>query len=78
VVFKSSAIANRLADDFDTNIGKAAFRLELKKSANGAETIHWHGYVDGAMQTLRHEPYVGFWKRFGFGFMRMLPIESQI
>jgi putative cardiolipin synthase len=78
VVFKSSAIANRLADDFDNNIDKAAFRLELKKSANGAETIYWHGYVDGEMQTLRHEPYVGFWKRFGIGFMRIMPIESQI
>ncbi|MGD9309588.1 MAG: phospholipase D family protein [Desulfosarcina sp.] len=78
VVFKSSAIASRLADGFDNNIDKAAFRLELKKSANGAETIHWHGYVDGNMQTLRHEPYTGFWKRFGIGLMRILPIESQI
>ena len=29
-------------------------------------------------QTFDHEPYTGFWKRFGVGFMRMLPIESQI
>ena len=78
VVFKSSDIATNLADSFDNNIDKAAFRLELKKSENGADTIYWHGYVDGELQTYRHEPYVGFWKRFGIGFMRIFPIESQI
>jgi len=78
VVFESSDIAAHLADSFDNNLDKAAFRLELKQSENDAETIYWHGYVDGELQTLKHEPYVGFWKRFGIGFMRILPIESQI
>jgi putative cardiolipin synthase len=78
VVFKSSAVAGHIAEIFDSNIDEAAFRLELKKSENGAETLYWHGFVDGEMQSLKHEPYTGFWKRFGVGFMRILPIESQI
>jgi hypothetical protein len=24
------------------------------------------------------DPYTGFWRRFGIGFMGMLPIESQL
>jgi putative cardiolipin synthase len=78
VVFKSSTVAGHIAEIFDNNIDEAAFRLELKKSENGAETLYWHGFVDGEMQTLKHEPYTGFWKRFGVGFMQILPIESQI
>ena len=78
VVFKSGTVAGTIAELFDNNIDEAAFRLELRKSDNGAETLYWHGFVDGEMQTLNHEPYTGFWKRFGVGFMRILPIESQI
>jgi len=78
VVFKSDTVAGSISEFFDNNIDEAAFRLELRKSDNGAETLYWHGFVDGEMQTLNHEPYIGFWKRFGVGFMRILPIESQI
>ena len=78
VVLKSTAIAGHLADGFDRQIDKVAFRLELKKSPNGTERLLWHGIVDGEQQTFDHEPYTGFWKRFGVGFMRILPIESQI
>jgi hypothetical protein len=38
----------------------------------------WHGIIDGKNQTLDNDPYTGFWKRVGIGFMRLLPIESQI
>jgi hypothetical protein len=37
-----------------------------------------HGIVDGEQKTLYKDPYTGYWKRFGVGFMRILPIESQI
>jgi putative cardiolipin synthase len=54
-----------------------AFRLELKKE-NGTEKILWHGLVNGKQQTFDVDPYTGFWRRFGIGFMRLLPIESQL
>jgi hypothetical protein len=38
----------------------------------------WHGIVDGTPQTLDVDPYTGFWKRLGIGFLGILPIESQL
>ena len=78
VVFKSLPIAGHIADGFDRNVEKVAFRLELEKMQNGTERLLWHGLVGGEKQTFEHEPYTGFWKRFGILFMRILPIESQI
>jgi len=78
VVFDSADIANRMAEIFDQKINQAAFRLELKKYEYGSEKIFWHGLVDGEQRVLKVDPYTGFWKRFGIGFMRVLPIESLL
>ena len=78
VVFESTEIAKHLADNFDRKIDQIAFRLELQRNARGGEQITWHGLVDEQQQVLTVEPYTSFWKRFGVGFMRILPIESQI
>jgi putative cardiolipin synthase len=78
VIFDSPDIAVRLSDSFDQNIDKAAFRLELKTGVDGSEQILWHGQVDGKLRTFDVDPYTGFWKRVGIGFMQLLPIESQI
>ncbi len=78
VLFAAEPIARFLAEDFDRQIGKAAFRLELLEGSDGAGRLRWHGSIDGTPVTFDHEPYTGFWKRFGVGFMGMLPIESQI
>ena len=78
VVFESTEIAEYLADSFDRKIDQIAFRLELQRKAQGGEQITWHGLVDERQQVLTVEPYTSFWKRFGVGFMRILPIESQI
>jgi len=78
VVFQSPEIARVLADGFDSKIDKLAFRLTLEGADYGNEHIVWHGLVGGEKKTLYKDPYTGFWKRFGVGFMRILPIESQI
>ena len=78
VVFDSVDIATRMAEGFDQNINQAAFRLELETGANGSEQILWHGLVDGQPRVLKVDPYTGFWKRFGVGFLRILPIESLL
>ncbi|MBW2671204.1 MAG: phospholipase D family protein [Deltaproteobacteria bacterium] len=78
VVFESADIANNIAESFDQNINQAAFRLELKTYENGSEKIFWHGLVDGKQKTFDVDPYTGFWKRFGIGFMSILPIESLL
>ena len=78
VVFESPEIAVQMADEFNNKIDQVAFRLELQTDSHGHEKLLWHGLVDGEQQTLTHEPYAGFWKRFGVGFMKLFPVESQI
>jgi putative cardiolipin synthase len=78
VVFTSAAFAKEMGDWFDQNIDWVAFRLELKKNDDGSEELLWHGLVDGKPQVFDVEPYTGFWRRFGIGFMSLWPIESQL
>ena len=78
VVLTSAEVASGMADWFDQNIEAIAFRLELKKSENGAEQIRWHGLEKGEPQVFTTDPYTGFWRRFGLGIMGLLPIESQL
>ncbi|MEE4261220.1 MAG: phospholipase D family protein [Desulfobacteraceae bacterium] len=78
VVFSSEEVANGMSDWFDQHIDQIAFKLELRKEQDGYEQILWHGLVDGKPHTFDVDPYTGFWRRFGIGFMRMLPIESQL
>ncbi len=78
VVFSQTEIAEGMADWFDENIEKIAFRLEVVKNNNGSEKILWHGVVDGEQKTFDVDPYSGFWQRFGVGFLSILPIESQL
>ena len=78
VVLTSPEIAQGMGEWFDWNVGKMAFRLELKRDENGSEALLWHGMVDGTPQTFDADPYTGFWKRLGIGFLGILPIESQL
>jgi putative cardiolipin synthase len=78
VVLTSPEIAEGMGDWFDENIGKVAFRVELKRDEDGSERLLWHGLTDGTPQTFDADPYTGFWKRLGIGFLGILPIESQL
>lgn len=78
VVFESEPIARYMAEGFDRQIGESAFRLELVQGGDGVGRLLWHGRSNGQPVTFEKEPFTGFWKRFGVGFMGILPIESQI
>lgn len=78
VVISQEDIAAGMADWFDRNIAEIAFRLELVRQENGSDTILWHGIVDGEQKTFDADPYAGFWRRLGIGFLSLLPIESQL
>ncbi|MFC1823586.1 phospholipase D family protein [Thermodesulfobacteriota bacterium] len=78
VVLESVEMASDMGKWFDENIEQLAFRLELNKDENGYEQIRWHGLEDGKKRVFDVEPYTGFWRRFGVGFMSLLPIESQL
>ena len=78
VVLASKEIASRVADWFDRNIERKTFRLELLTDKDGYEQILWHGLENGEPRVFDVDPYTGFWRRFGVGFMRLLHIESQL
>ena len=83
VVIESENIASMMAEGFDENIRNTAFKLELKSEKYGVdeevyESIIWHGIEDGEPVTYDVDPHTGFWRRFGVGFMGIMPIESQL
>lgn len=78
LVIDSTEIAQGMAESFDADIAKNTFTLELKVGEDGYEELLWHGYEDGNAVTFDVDPYTGFWRRFGVGFMGLLPIESQL
>ena len=74
----SVEIAQRMGAWFDQHIETISFRLELVTDENGYEQIRWHGMIDGEQRVFATEPYSGFWRRFGIGFLSILPIESLL
>lgn len=78
VVLTSKELAEGMAKWFDENIEQMAFRLELKTDKDGLNRIYWYGRQNGEEQIFTVEPYTSFWRRFGVGFMSLLPIESQL
>lgn len=78
LVLDSTEIAEGMAENFDRDIKQHTFTLELKKDEDGDEELLWHGYENGEPVTFDVDPYTGFWRRFGVGFMGILPIESQL
>ncbi len=78
VVLASTEIASEMSDWFDRNIERRAFRLELHTDEDGYEQILWHSLENGEQRVFDVEPYTSFWRRFGIGFMGLLPIESQL
>lgn len=78
MILNSTEIAEGMAKNFDRDIARHTFTLELKKDEDGYEELLWHGYENGDPVTFDVDPYTGFWRRFGVGFMGILPIESQL
>ncbi len=78
VVVESPEIASGIAESFDEQIDQVAFRVMLVNDEEGYGSLRWNGMVDGEQVTFSKDPNTSFWRRFGVGFMRMMPIESQI
>jgi putative cardiolipin synthase len=78
VVITSPEIARHMAEKFDENIARSAFRLELQTAEDGRRNLLWYGYENGEERVYTVDPYTGFWRRLGLGFMGLLPIESQL
>ena len=78
VIIESKEMAAGMAENFDRGIENASFRLELVIDEEDNEYILWHGYENGEKVTFEVDPYTSIWRRMGVGFMRIMPIESQL
>jgi len=78
VVINSKEISKIIANGFENNIDRVAFKLSLDVDKEGIEHMTWTGLIDGKVTTYTTEPYTSFWQRFFVSFMRLMPIESQI
>jgi len=78
VFLDSPKLARYMAQEFDTDIDKSAFRLKLQTDDNGCQHILWYGHENGKEQVYTVDPYTSFWRRVGIKFMELLPIESQL
>jgi putative cardiolipin synthase len=78
IMVESTDIANDMADWFDENIDRVAFRLALETDSKGEQAIVWYHLEDGVEERYTTEPFTSFWRRFGVGFLSMLPIESLL
>jgi putative cardiolipin synthase len=78
IVITSPGMAASMAERFDQNIEKNAFRLELIIDKDDNESIRWYGYELGEKVTYEVDPHTSIWRRMGVNFMRIMPIESQL
>jgi len=74
VIIHSPKIATELVERVTAGIPTAGFEVFL----NEKNKLRWRGYEDGREVILTKEPQTGFWHRFNAGFMRMMPIKSQL
>ncbi len=78
LILENEELASRLADWFDDEVGKHAYRLELRRRAWAPDRIEWVT-VDGEQEIrLTKEPGTGFWQRLKLGLMSWLPFEDQL
>lgn len=74
VIIHSPQIATELVERISAALPTASFEVFL----NEKNQLRWRGYEDGQEVILSKEPQTGFWHRFNAGFMRMMPIKSQL
>lgn len=78
MVIQSTEIAKRLAYIFNKLTPAKSFQLKLEAKSSGRRSIEWHGVDAGKPVIYTKEPHTSFWRRFSTGFLRYMPIESQI
>lgn len=86
VIYDVPAMANGIAVAvFDESIKVNAYRVGIADKdmdIDGVEieegNVYWLGTEKGKKIYYNSEPEVGFWRRFGQGFLSIMPIESQL
>jgi putative cardiolipin synthase len=71
VVINSLALAQRIADAFDSTIPANAYEVRLSDTGE----LYWIERREGTWVRHDTEPGTNFWQRAGVWFLSLLPIE---
>jgi putative cardiolipin synthase len=85
ILFENSEFAAIIGDFWDDDIKRYAYELKLKVADTqdewGSEkqtSLIWLEHLDDQVKTYTEDPKTSFWRRFGVGFLSILPIENQL
>jgi putative cardiolipin synthase len=85
ILFENREFATIIGDFWDQDIKKHAYELKLQVEdvleEGGAQqhtSLIWLEHLDNKVITYTEDPKTGFWRRFGVGFLGILPIENQL
>jgi putative cardiolipin synthase len=74
VIIHSPEMATELVEKVIEGLPEQGYEVYL----DDKNSLRWKGYDNGQEVILTKEPQTSFWHRFNAGFMRMLPIKSQL
>ena len=74
VLIRSPDLAGRVADGVNAALEQNTYELFLDERGR----LRWRDRRDGQDVIWTHEPQTSWWQRFVAGFMRVLPIRSQL
>lgn len=74
VIIQSPEISSELVDLVTPALSTSSYEVFLNEKGQ----LRWRIEEDGQEIVLDKEPQSGFWRRFSAGFMRILPIKSQL
>jgi putative cardiolipin synthase len=74
VIIHSPEIAGELVELVSAALPTYAFQVYMDDS----NKLRWKCFEDGNEVIVKKEPQTGFWRRFNAGFLRMMPIKSQL
>jgi putative cardiolipin synthase len=74
VIIKSPEMAEVFADIIDAKVSTHTYEVFL----NEYEKLRWREYNDGVETIYEKEPETTGWQRFKVGFMKIIPMKSQL
>lgn len=78
VVLDSVPMATQLVEGMEKDLMQIAWRVQLKKGENGAESLTWTTIENGKEVVSESEPDMNVWQHMGIGILRVLPVEDQL
>jgi len=85
ILFENVEFAKRIGKFWDDDIKYHAYELELRSDDEAGDeemqsrnSLVWIEHLDDGVVTYTKDPKTSFWRRFGVGFLGILPIENQL